>query len=121
MAQDAAGVAFADQIPPSCCKAKASPSQTSAKPESDEPTPDERPDGQESRPAPAVADPSGKVQAFGELLDEVIDGGHRVLVFSQFTSMLRLLREELEERGVAHCYLDGSTADMADEPRRERM
>src|SRR5947199_8105059 len=28
---------------------------------------------------------SGKVELFGELLEEVIDGGHRVLVFSQFT------------------------------------
>lgn len=53
----------------------------------------------------------GKVQAFGELLDEVIDGGHRVLVFSQFTSMLRLLRADLETRGIGYCELDGSTRD----------
>jgi superfamily II DNA or RNA helicase len=52
---------------------------------------------------------SGKVQLFGELLDEIVDGGHRVLVFSQFTSMLALLREELEARELTHCYLDGST------------
>jgi SNF2 family DNA or RNA helicase len=54
---------------------------------------------------------SGKLQLFGELLDEVVDGGHRALVFSQFTSMLGLLREELDRREVPFCYLDGSTAD----------
>ena len=56
-------------------------------------------------------EPGGKVQLFGELLDEVLDGGHRVLVFSQFTSMLALLEEELTARGVASCRLDGSTRD----------
>ena len=60
-------------------------------------------------PGPAAA--SGKVQLFGELLDEIVDGGHRVLVFSQFTRMLDLLGEELESRGLSHCRLDGSTAD----------
>ena len=38
---------------------------------------------------------SGKLDLFGELLEEVIDGGHRVLVFSQFVQMLTLLREKL--------------------------
>ncbi len=52
---------------------------------------------------------SGKVEMFLELLDEIIDGGHRVLVFSQFTSMLALLRRELEARDIRHLYLDGST------------
>jgi SNF2 family DNA or RNA helicase len=61
--------------------------------------------------AKGPADPSGKLQLFGELLDEIVDGGHRVLVFSQFTSMLALLREELAARGLDHCYLDGSTKD----------
>ncbi len=56
---------------------------------------------------------SGKVELFGELLEEVMDGGHRVLVFSQFTSMLALLREALTEQGIEFCYLDGSTTDRA--------
>ena len=55
----------------------------------------------------------GKVQLFNELLDEILDGGHRALVFSQFTSMLALLRDELAQRGVPFCYLDGSTTDRA--------
>ena len=55
--------------------------------------------------------PSGKFELFGELLEEVIDGGHRVLVFSQFVSMLTLLREKLAADGIEYCYLDGSTTD----------
>jgi superfamily II DNA or RNA helicase len=62
----------------------------------------------------AACPTSGKVQLFGELLDEIVDGGHRVLVFSQFTSMLALLREELESRELTHCYLDGSTSNRGE-------
>jgi SNF2 family DNA or RNA helicase len=58
-----------------------------------------------------AANASGKGDLFGELLDEVIDGGHRVLVFSQFVTMLKLLREKLDAGGVRYCYLDGSTTD----------
>ena len=50
---------------------------------------------------------SPKLEAFRELLDESIDEGHRMLVFSQFTSLLGLLREELDREAVAYCYLDG--------------
>ena len=60
---------------------------------------------------PATA--SGKLELFRELLEEVLDGGHRVLVFSQFVSMLTLLREALTAEGVEFCYLDGSTVDRA--------
>ena len=54
---------------------------------------------------------SGKLEVFFELLDEAIDGGHRVLVFSQFVSMLTILRRELAARGIRYCYLDGETKD----------
>ena len=54
---------------------------------------------------------SGKLEVFLELLDEAIDGGHRVLVFSQFVSMLTILRRELAARGIRYCYLDGETKD----------
>ncbi len=56
---------------------------------------------------------SGKLEMFGELLEEVVDGGHRVLVFSQFVGMLSLLKERLAEEGIEYCYLDGSTTDRA--------
>jgi len=68
--------------------------------------------------AKADTAPSGKVELFMELLEEVIDGGHRVLVFSQFVSMLHLLRAQLEAEDVGCCYLDGSTRDRAGEVRR---
>ena len=61
---------------------------------------------------------SGKMDAFFDILDEAMDGGHRVLVFSQFVSMLAILRRELTRRGVEHCYLDGSTEDRLGECRR---
>jgi SNF2 family DNA or RNA helicase len=61
----------------------------------------------------ATAAVSGKVELFNELLEEVLDGGHRALVFSQFTSMLSLLKEELSARHIRFCYLDGATTDRA--------
>ncbi len=57
----------------------------------------------------ASTHPSAKMDLFFELIDEAIDGGHRVLVFSQFTSMLAILRRELDERNRTYCYLDGAT------------
>jgi len=54
---------------------------------------------------------SGKLELFCELLEEALDGGHRVLVFSQFVSMLTLLKERLAEEAIEFCYLDGSTTD----------
>ena len=57
--------------------------------------------------------PSGKLELFSELLEEVIDGGHRVLVFSQFVSMLTIIKEQLAAEEIEYCYLDGSTTDRA--------
>jgi superfamily II DNA or RNA helicase len=56
---------------------------------------------------------SGKTELFLELLEEAMDGGHRVLVFSQFTSMLSLLRDELTAQQITFSYLDGATRDRA--------
>jgi superfamily II DNA or RNA helicase len=52
---------------------------------------------------------SAKLDALLELLGEAIDGGHRVLVFSQFASMLDLIAATLDENAIPHCRLDGST------------
>jgi superfamily II DNA or RNA helicase len=52
---------------------------------------------------------SSKLDLLDELLEEAIDGEHRVLVFSQFVSMLQLIRERLEKLEIPFCYLDGST------------
>ncbi|MDB5100366.1 MAG: helicase [Cyanobacteria bacterium RYN_339] len=54
---------------------------------------------------------SGKLEAAIELIQELIAGGHRALLFSQFTSMLAILRERLDQLGIPYAYLDGSTRD----------
>ncbi len=59
----------------------------------------------------AGAAESAKLALLDELLEEAIDGGHRVLVFSQFVSMLALIRERLDAKAVRFSYLDGSTKD----------
>lgn len=59
------------------------------------------------------ANASGKLEMFSELLEEVMDGGHRLLVFSQFTGMLALLKERLATEGIDFCYLDGSTTNRS--------
>lgn len=70
--------------------------------------------------APAGTE-SAKLDAFRELLAESIDEGHRMLVFSQFTSLLALLREELETEEVACCYLDGSMTPRARQAEVDRF
>ncbi|MCL1897312.1 MAG: DEAD/DEAH box helicase [Micrococcales bacterium] len=57
--------------------------------------------------------PSSKLEVLMEQLDDVIGSGHRALVFSQFTSYLKLIAQRLEAAGVDHCYLDGSTTNRA--------
>lgn len=64
---------------------------------------------------------SAKLEAFRELLAEALDEGHRLLVFSQFTSLLALLRTELEEEGIAYCYLDGSMSARARQAEVDRF
>lgn len=54
---------------------------------------------------------SGKFKALLSMLDEVEDEGHKVLIFSQFTSLLALLRKELDQRGKVYEYLDGKTTN----------
>jgi superfamily II DNA or RNA helicase len=62
--------------------------------------------------------PSAKLDIFMELVNEALDGGHRILVFSQFVTMLHLLRDELDHRSISYCYLDGSTKERLTEVHR---
>ncbi|GAA0219067.1 DEAD/DEAH box helicase [Saccharothrix mutabilis subsp. mutabilis] len=57
--------------------------------------------------------PCAKVDALTEQLHDVIAGGHRALVFSQFTGFLDKVRTALDAAGVEHCHLDGKTRDRA--------
>ena len=52
---------------------------------------------------------SGKLDALHELIQESLEGGHRVLIFSQFVNMLSLIRESLDDKKISYAYLDGST------------
>jgi len=52
---------------------------------------------------------SAKLAAFDEVLDECIDAGSRILVFSSFVTALKLLAEHLTAKGHKFCYLDGKT------------
>lgn len=52
---------------------------------------------------------SGKLLLFEELVSSAVGAGHRILVFSQFTSMLSIIKERLEKMGITYFYLDGST------------
>lgn len=54
---------------------------------------------------------SAKLEYLVEHLPPLIAGGHRVLVFSQFTGYLHSISERLHTEGVAHLYLDGATSN----------
>ncbi|HEX4829918.1 MAG TPA: DEAD/DEAH box helicase [Trebonia sp.] len=57
--------------------------------------------------------PSAKIDALVEQVLDVAGGGHRALVFSQFTRFLRLAQQRLEAAGIECCYLDGATVNRA--------
>ena len=59
-----------------------------------------------------------KFELLFERLEECIEEGHRVLLFSQFTSMLDLIEAELDKRSIVRCRLDGSTRDREAQVRR---
>ncbi|MBO7683760.1 MAG: SNF2 helicase associated domain-containing protein [Kiritimatiellae bacterium] len=59
-----------------------------------------------------------KVEPFMEQLVSAVEGGHKILVFSQFVTMLKTLSERLREEGIPFCYLDGSTKDRLGECNR---
>ncbi|MEK0312453.1 DEAD/DEAH box helicase [Cohnella sp. 56] len=52
---------------------------------------------------------SGKLEQLLEIVSDALDSGKRLLLFSQFTSMLAIIREELSLRGLPCFYLDGQT------------
>jgi SNF2 family DNA or RNA helicase len=54
-------------------------------------------------------EPCAKFDALFPMLEDVLESGHKALVFSQFTSFLALLRKRLEADGHAYGYLDGKT------------
>ncbi|MBZ0116796.1 MAG: ATP-dependent helicase, partial [Sandaracinaceae bacterium] len=53
--------------------------------------------------------PSSKLDELVSLIDDLRADGHRALVFSQFTSLLAIVRKRFSARGIRYLYLDGST------------
>src|SRR5208283_4377370 len=62
-----------------------------------------------------VTQQSAKRDAFLNMIGEIIDEGHKILVFSQFVEMLSILRKDLEKAGYTYEYLDGQT------PAKDRL
>ena len=52
---------------------------------------------------------SGKLDMLEEVVGEAVESGHRLLIFSQFTTMLAHIGERLRRLGIPYHYLDGST------------
>ena len=60
--------------------------------------------------ADAIPEPSAKLEMLIPSIAEVVEEGHKVLVFSQFTSFLAIVRERLDQENLVYEYLDGRTA-----------
>ena len=58
---------------------------------------------------------SAKRELLMELIEEAMDGGHKMLVFSQFTSMLELIQADLDEKGIPYYLITGAT------PKKKRL
>ena len=61
-----------------------------------------------------IDDISIKLKALMELVYESIDSGHRIVVFSQFVEMLKIIRMELKKEEIEYSYLDGQTKNRFD-------
>ncbi|WP_092406992.1 DEAD/DEAH box helicase [Pseudomonas sp. NFACC02] len=59
--------------------------------------------------------PGSKLQAFKEIVEELLENRHKALVFSQFVDHLSIVRAWLDQQGIAYQYLDGAT------PAKERQ
>ena len=61
---------------------------------------------------------SAKLDMLQEMVHELVSEGHRALIFSQFTEMLAIIREWLDDEQIEYEYLDGSTRDRAERVKR---
>ena len=66
-------------------------------------------------PGDKATDQSAKLDALINMIGEIVDEGHKILIFSQFVGMLTIIRRELEKIGYTYEYLDGQT------PAKERL
>jgi len=66
-------------------------------------------------------DGSGKMEQLFDILETSLANDRRILIFSQFTSMLNIIRKELDEKGISYFYLDGQTDKLARVEMTERF
>ncbi|MDZ4122426.1 MAG: DEAD/DEAH box helicase, partial [Candidatus Cloacimonadaceae bacterium] len=64
------------------------------------------------------AEVSSKLEQLLELVNEAIQSGHKILVFSQFVQMLKIIRKAFDEKGLANAYMDGQTKERMSEVQR---
>ncbi|HVS15445.1 MAG TPA: SNF2-related protein [Thermoanaerobaculia bacterium] len=57
---------------------------------------------------------SAKLESFYRQMDEVLEEGHKLIVFSQFTKLLAYVTRHLDEKGIEYAYLDGQTRDRGE-------
>ncbi|MEA2632566.1 MAG: hypothetical protein QOE66_2785, partial [Chloroflexota bacterium] len=65
-----------------------------------------------------AAEPSAKLDMLLPQISEVVEEGHKALVFSQFTSFLSIVRQRLDQEGLRYEYLDGRTRNRAERVER---
>ncbi len=53
--------------------------------------------------------PGSKLKAFTEILEHILENNHKVLIFSQFTAHLDIIRQTVESKNINYQYLDGKT------------
>lgn len=58
---------------------------------------------------------SGKITVIKEIVEDIVDGEGRVLIFSQFLGMLAHIRSAMEEMDIPYYYIDGSTKERQKE------
>jgi SNF2 family DNA or RNA helicase len=61
---------------------------------------------------------SAKIDTLWPQLQEIIAEGDKALVFSQFTSLLKIVRDKLDATGIGYAYLDGSTSKRSEQVQR---
>jgi non-specific serine/threonine protein kinase len=59
----------------------------------------------------SIEEDSGKFESLKELVEEIIAENHKVLIFSQFVKMLRVMRDYLDKNSIRYEYLDGHTTN----------
>ena len=64
------------------------------------------------------AQTSGKFETVTQMMEDVVQSGEKVLVFSSFVEHLKLYKTYLDDRNIQYCYLDGSTKDRKEEVER---